>query len=115
MPKFMRAGGVGLLLIAGLLGAAAALYDYFAPSTGIDHTAGVVLVLTSCVLMVLATVAVLVIGSSVLTNILIFLIFLDILGTGTAAWFLESELMMAAMAIATLGFLLRLTNHRVAQ
>jgi len=115
MPNFMRPGSGGLWLIAGLLGAAAALYDYFAPATGIDHTGGVVLVLASCVLMVLAALAVLTIGSGALTNILIFLIFLDILGTGTAAWFLESGLVMAAMAIATLGFLLRLTNYRGTQ
>lgn len=115
MPKFVYPGGVGLILLAGLLGAVAALYDYFSPATGIDHTGGVALVLASCVLMVLAAVAVLVIGSGVPTKILTFLIFLDILGTCTAAWFLESGLVMAAMAIAALGLLFRFTNHRVAQ
>lgn len=115
MPKFMRPGGAGLWLMAGLLGAAVAIYDYFAPATGIDHTPGVLLVLTSCALMVLAAAAILAIRSSVLTKILTFLIFLDILGTVTAAWFLESGLMMAAMAIAALGLLFRFTNHRVAQ
>lgn len=115
MPSFMRPGGVGLWLMAGLLGAAAALYDYLTPATGIDHTAGVVLVLTSCILMALAAVAVLAIGPGILTKILTFLIFLDILGTGTAAWFLESRLMMTAMTIAALGLLFRFTNHQVAQ
>jgi hypothetical protein len=104
MSKSMRPGGAGLMLIAGLLGATAALYDYVTPATGIDHTGGVILVLVSCILMLLAAYAVLVMKPGALTSILVFLIFLDILGTGTAAWFLESGLVMAAMAIATVGF-----------
>jgi len=115
MPKLMRPGGASLILIAGLLGAAAALYDYFAPTTGIDHTGGVILVLASCLLMVLAASAVLAMNPSVLTGILVLLIFLDILGTGAAAWFLESGLVMAAMIIAAIGFVRGLTNRGVAQ
>ena len=115
MSKIMCPGGAGLVLIAGLLGAAAALYDYFTPATGIDHTGGVVLVLASCLLIALAAWAVLVLNLGVLTGILLFLIFLDILGTGTAAWFLESGLVMAAMAIAAVGFFRFLANRRTAQ
>lgn len=115
MPKFARSGGVDLMLMAGLLGAAAALYDYFAPATGIDHTGGVALVLISCMLMALAASAVLTLNRGSLANVLTFLIFLDILGTGTAAWFLESGLVMAAMVLAAFGLLLWLTNPRVAQ
>ena len=115
MPKFVYPGGVGLILLAGLFGAVAAVYDYFSPATGIDHTGGVALVLASCVLMVLAALAVSTMIPSGLTGILVFLIFLDILGTITAAWFLESGLVMAAMAIAALGLLFRFTIHRVAQ
>jgi hypothetical protein len=115
MPKFVRPGGVGLILLAGHLGAAAALYDYFSPTTGIDHTGGVALVLVSCVLMVLAALAVSTTIPSGLTGTLVFLILLDILGTGTAAWFLESGLVMTAMAIAALGLLFRFTNHWIAQ
>jgi len=97
------------MLLAGLLGAAAAAYDYITPATGIDHTGGVILVLASCLLMGLAAIGVSAIRSGMLTGILVFLIFLDILGTGTAAWFLESELVMAAMAIAAVGIVRRLT------
>jgi len=115
MSMPMRSGGAGLMLTAGILGAAAALYDYFAPATGIDHTGGVILVLVSCLLMALAAVAVLAIRPGALAGILIFLIILDILGTGTAAWFLESGLVMGAMAIAAAGALRRLASSRAAQ
>jgi hypothetical protein len=108
MSQSSRPGGAGLILAAGLLGAAAALYDYVTPATGIDHTSGVMLVLASCLLMALAAIGVSAIRPGVLTGILVFLIFLDILGTGTAAWFLESEVMMAAMAIAVVGVVRRL-------
>ena len=115
MSKILRSGDVGLILTAGLLGAAAALYDYLAPATGIDHTGGVALVLTSCVLMALAALAVSILDKGVLANILIFLVFLDILGTGIAAWFLESGLVMVAMTVAAAGLLFRLRNSQVAQ
>lgn len=115
MSKSMRPGGAGLMLIAGLLGAAAAFYDYFSPATGIDHTGGVVLVLASCLLIALAAWAVLALNRSVLTGILVFLIFLDILGTGTAAWFLESGLVMMAMVIAAAGLFRFLANRRAVQ
>ena len=115
MSKRTRVGGAGLMLLAGLLGAAAAGYDYITPATGIDHTGGVILVLVSCILMLLAALGILAMRHGVLVGVLVFLIFLDILGTGTAAWFLESELVMAAMVIAAVGFLYWITSHRVAQ
>ena len=54
MSKHMRPRGAGLLLLAGLLGSVAAGYDYVTPATGIDHTGGVILVLVSCKLLLLA-------------------------------------------------------------
>jgi len=112
MSKSLHPGGAGLTLTAGLLGAAAAIYDYVTPATGIDHTGGVILVLASCLLMALAAVGVLAIRPGVLTGILVFLIVLDILGTGTAAWFLESKLVMTAMVIAAAGILRGLPSLR---
>jgi hypothetical protein len=112
MSKSARPGGAGLMLTAGLLGAAAAAYDYVTPATGIDHTGGVIVVFASCLLMVAAALGMLAIRPGVLTGILVFLIFLDVLGTGTAAWLLESEMVVAAMAIAAVGILRRLTSRR---
>jgi|SRR5215469_9666355 len=113
MPKSLRPGGAGLTLTAGIFGAAVAFYDYVTPATGIDHTGGIILVLASCLLMALAAFGVLAVRSSPLTSILIFLIVLDILGTGTAAWFLESELVIAAMVVAAVGVCAGLTSRRV--
>ena len=79
------------------------------PATGIDHSGGVELVLVSSLLMAAAALGVLLLRSGVIAGILIFLIFLDILGSGTAAWFLESWLLMAAMVIAAIGCLLVIT------
>ena len=115
MSKLMRPGGAGLILIAGLSGAAIALYDYFTPATGIDHTGGVVLVLVSCALIALAALAVLSITPGAVTRILLSLVFLGILGTGTVAWFLESGLVMAAMAIAAIGLFRLVTSREAAQ
>ena len=114
MSKPMRLRGVGLMLLAGLLGSAAAGYDYVTPATGIDHTGGVILVLVSCMLLLLAALGILAMEQGVLAGILAFLIFLDILGTGTAAWLLESELVMVAMVIATVGFFYWITSRRTA-
>jgi hypothetical protein len=101
-----RVPGAGLVVVASLLGLVIAYYDFVTPSTGIDHSGGVALVIISTALMLCAAAAVALIGSGLLAGILIFLIVLDIAGTSTAAWFLESWLMMAAMALAALGLIL---------
>ena len=106
-----RTKGGGLILLSGLLGAAVAAYDYVTPSTGIDHSGGVELVLVASLLMAAAALGVLLLRSGVIAGILMFLIFLDILGSGTAAWFLESWLLMAAMATAAIGFTLIITSR----
>jgi hypothetical protein len=104
-----RRGGL-LILLAGLIGAAAAAYDYQTASTGIDHSAGVMLVLGSSLLMIFGALMVLAFGSGLVAGIFMFLVLLDILGTGFAAYMLESQLIMGAMAIAAIGWLLRLSS-----
>ena len=105
-PK-RRRGGL-LILLAGLIAAAAAAYDYQTASTGIDHSGGVMLVLGSSLLMMLGALVVLALGSGLIAGIFMFLVLLDILGTGFAAYMLESQFIMAAMAIAAIGWLLRM-------
>lgn len=109
-----RVPGAGLVVVASLLGLVIACYDFITPDTGIDHSGGVELVIISTALMLCATVVVALIGSGLLAGILIFLIVLDIAGTSTAAWFLESWLMMAAMALAVLGLILHAGARRTA-
>ena len=48
--------------------------------------------------------------SGVIAGIFLFLLLLDVLGTGFAAYMLESQIIMAAMAIAALGWILRITG-----
>jgi hypothetical protein len=110
MAKARRGWGAGLILLAGLLGAAVAYYDYNTVSTGIDHSGGVLLVLGTSLLMVLGALVVLIFGSGVIAGIFLFLILLDILGTGFAGYMLESVLIMGAMIIAAIGWLIRITS-----
>jgi hypothetical protein len=108
MPKRLR-GGL-LILLAGLIAAAAAAYDYQMPSTGIDHSGGVMLVLGSSLLMMFGALMVLAFGSGLVGGIFMVLVLLDILGTGFAAYMLESQLIMGAMAIAAIGWLFRISS-----
>jgi hypothetical protein len=109
-----RVPGVSLVVAASLLGLVIACYDFVTPDTGIDHSGGVELVIISTALMLCAAAAAALIGSRLLAGILIFLIVLDIAGTGTAAWFLESWLMMAAMALVALGLISHARARRTA-
>jgi hypothetical protein len=106
--------GTGLMLLAGALGAAAALYDFYTVSTGIDGAAGVELVIASCLLMVFGVLMVLMLGRGLLAGVFLFLLLLDAIGTGVAAYFLESGLIMAAMVLAALGWIIHMSRRRTA-
>lgn len=100
------------MLLAGVLGAAAATYDYFTVATGIDGTGGVELVIASSLLMVFGALMVMVLGRGFLAGIFLFLLLLDVIGTGVAGYFLESGMVMVAMAIAALGWVLLMSRGR---
>ncbi len=102
--------GSGLMLLAGALGAAAAIYDFYTVSTGIDGTGGVELVIASSLLMVFGALMVLVLGRGFLAGIFLLLLLLDVIGTGVAGYFLESPMIMGAMALGALGWLLHMTS-----
>lgn len=103
--------GTGLMLLAGGLGAAAGFYDFYTVATGLDGTGGVELVIASCLLMVFGALMVMILGSGVVAGIFLFLLLLDVIGTGLAAYFLESGMIMAAMALAALGFVLHMVRQ----
>ena len=103
--------GAGVMLLAGALGAAAGIYDFYNVATGIDGSGGVELVIASCLLMVFGALMVIVLGRGLLVGVFGLLLLLDVAGTGVAAYFLESGLIMAAMALAGLGWIL-LMNSR---
>lgn len=100
--------GAGLMLLAGVLGAAAGIYDFYNVAGGIDGTGGVELVIASCLLMVFGALMVLLLGRGLVAGIFLLLLLLDVIGTGVAAYFLESGLIMAAMALAALGWIVHM-------
>ena len=103
--------GTGLMLLAGVLGAAAGIHDFYTSTTGIDGTGGVELVIASCLLMVFGALMVVLLGRGFLAGIFLLLLLLDVMGTGVAGYFLESGLIMAAMALAAVGWLIHMNTR----
>jgi len=102
--------GTDLMLLAGALGAGAAIYDFYTVSTGIDGTGGVELVIASSLLMVFGALMVRVLGRGFFVGVFLLLLLLDVIGTGVAGYFLESPMIMGAMALAALGWLLHVNS-----
>lgn len=105
-----RSSGASLMLLAGVLGAAAAAYDFYTAATGIDGTGGVELVIASSLLMVFGALMVIVLAPGFMAGIFLLLLLLDVIGTGVAGYFLESPMIMGAMALAALGWLLHVKS-----
>lgn len=103
-----RQGRYGMLVVAlmGLLGAGISIYDYITPGSGIDGAEGTLLVIASSALIFLAGLveALLVSMPRRLRGTLTVLMLLGILGTGVAAYFLESDALLLLMIIAVLGW-----------
>jgi hypothetical protein len=97
------------MAVAGALAALAGTHDYFTVATGIDGTGGVELVIASSVLMVFGALAVMVLKRGFLAGVFLVLLLLDVIGTGLAAYFLESSLIMGAMTLAALGWILHMS------
>jgi len=104
--------GTGFMLLGGALGAAAGIYDFYNIASGIDGTGGVELVIASSLLMVFGAAMVIVLRSGFLAGVFTVLLLLDVIGTGLAAYFLESGLIMTAMALAALGWILHMNSYR---
>jgi len=106
-----RAGaGTWVVLLGALIGLAEAIFAYFWTGNGIHGTAGVLLMIASTALMLLAAGA-LVLWPAMprwLRGILLFLILLDIFGSGFAAYMLEAWWLVGAMALALVGWIVRL-------
>jgi hypothetical protein len=117
----MAAGGVqrrrdyGARIVSGaaLLGAVVSVYNYFAPSSGISDTPGALLV-------VITSVLVFVLGFAIgalrpgggLRRFASGLCLVLILGTGFAAYLLESPTLLAAMVVCWLGWSVQLLGPR---
>ncbi|MGH6611866.1 MAG: PQQ-binding-like beta-propeller repeat protein [Burkholderiaceae bacterium] len=95
--------GARLILIAGLLGAAVSLYNYFSPDSGTRDTPGALLVVASSVLIVVT--GFLLSGGRARRTVLVACLLL-VLGTAFAAYLLESQTLLVLMIIALIGWLL---------
>jgi uncharacterized membrane protein YhaH (DUF805 family) len=100
--------GAWLIVLASLITIAICIYDYYTPETGLIGTGGVVLVAVAGLLMLLAalTMALKPMRSSLLQGFLVISILLDIIGSSVAGYFLESPVIMAAQALALIGWLM---------
>ena len=100
--------GAWLILLASLIAIVVCVYDYYTPKTGLIGTGGVILVAGAAVLMLLAslTLAAVPNRSGLLQGFLVVSILLDIIGSSVAGYFLESPIIMAAQALALIGWLI---------
>jgi hypothetical protein len=100
--------GAWLIVLASLIAIAICLYDYYTPETGLIGTGGVVLVAVSALLMLLAALVVARVPDRAcwLQGFLVISIIADIIGSSVAGYFLESPVIMAAEALALIGWLM---------
>lgn len=94
--------GAGLIVLAGLVGAAIALYLFLTPLTGVTGTVGALVVLAACLLVALGGLLMLATGGAVWR----WLTVLGIIGTALAAFFLHGWWIMLAMLVALVGVVL---------
>ena len=107
--------GAWVITLSALIGCAVAIYNYYAADNGISGTPGAMLVIVSTLALIVAGFILgRDMGGFVLHFILGTLALLGILGTGFAAWLLESNVLMVLMAVCLFGWLLRLFRLRPA-
>lgn len=100
--------GAWLIVLASLIAIAICVYDYYTPETGLIGTGGTVLVAIAALLMLLASLVLALVPnrSGLLQGFLVVSILLDIIGSSVAGYFLESPVIMAAEALALIGWLM---------
>ena len=100
--------GAWLIILASLIVMAICVYDYYTPETGLIGTGGTILVAVAGLLMLLASLVMAQVPnrSCLLQNFLVVSILLDIIGSSVAGYFLESPVIMAAQALALIGWLM---------
>jgi len=100
--------GAWLIILASLIVIAICVYDYYTPETGLIGTGGTILVAVAGLLMLLAALVVAWVPnrSGLLQGFLVASILLDIIGSSVAGYFLESPVIMAAEALALIGWLM---------
>lgn len=106
-------GGAWVITLAALIGFFVAIYNYNAADNGISGTPGALLVVASTIALIAGGFILgRDMGGPFLHIVLGFLALLGILGTGFAAWLLESNVLLVLMAICLFGWLVRLFRPR---
>ena len=100
--------GAWLIVLASLIAIVICVYDYYSPATGLIGTGGVILVAGAAVLMLLASLVMALMPNRAnwIQTFLVVSILLDIIGSSVAGYFLESPVIMAAQALALIGWLM---------
>ncbi|HVV28669.1 MAG TPA: hypothetical protein VHC40_11955 [Rhizomicrobium sp.] len=100
--------GAWLIILASLIAIAICVYDYYTPETGLIGTGGVITVAIGAVLMLLAALVLKFVPNRgrFLQGFLVISIILDIVCSSVAGYFLESPVIMAAEALALIGWLM---------
>ena len=100
--------GAWLIILASLIACVICVYDYYSPATGLIGAGGVILVACAAVLMLLASLVMQLMPARAnwIQTFLVVSILLDIIGSSFAGYFLESPVIMAAEALALIGWLM---------
>jgi hypothetical protein len=112
LKKLHSTRGAWLILLGSVLVIAISIYDYLTPETGLEKEGGVVLVGGAAVLMLLASFVLKAVPrrGCLLQGFLVVSILLDIIGSSVAGYFLESPIVLAAEALALVGWLMNVTG-----
>lgn len=108
-PRRTISYGGWLLAAASVIGFLLALYYLLDPDTGVAYSYGAIIVAcSSAILSAAALIMVLIYDKPVwIKGILYVGMFIDLIGTGFAAYFLEAWWLLAAMAVGLIGWLIR--------
>ena len=109
--------GAWLIILASPITGAISVYDYLSWDTGLVGTGGVATVGFAAGLMFLAALALAMKPnrSGLLQGFLVVSIILDIIGSSVAGYFLESPVIMAAQALALIGWLMNVIGDAAAR
>lgn len=102
--------GAWLLLASSLAGLIIAAFNAFNVGNGIAHSPGAYIALASTALLLVASLLVLFFRGMPrwLSGIILFLILLDLLGTGAAAYFLLAYVLLAVMVVGLVAWLIHI-------
>ncbi|MGY9047869.1 hypothetical protein P775_19035 [Puniceibacterium antarcticum] len=93
-----------IVTFAGALGGfAVALYNYLTPLTGVNGTAGALLVVVACLLIAIAAILIQLSRNTTWRGVLRFMVGLGGVLTAVAAYFLHEWVLMAAMGLVIIG------------